>query len=31
VIGERNEEVFFLRNLEEKGDGQKKGEDDDAA
>jgi hypothetical protein len=29
VIGERDEEVFFLRNLEEEGDGQKKGENDD--
>jgi hypothetical protein len=31
VIGERNKEVFFFRNLEKKGDAQKKGEDDDTA
>ncbi len=29
-IGQRDEKIFFFGNLEEKGDGQKEGQDDDA-
>jgi hypothetical protein len=30
TVTERDEKGFFLRDLEEEGDGEKKGEDDDA-